>query len=75
MDYDCMGAVHAYTGLPTYVLHCRPAYLEGRGAIDISLDSGGHHPECVFRQFGIKQPVPEFMDTSSDLHRISVQGK
>ena len=36
-----MGAVHAYAGLPTYVLHCQVAYLEGRGAIDILLDSGG----------------------------------
>ena len=36
-----MGAVHAYVGLPTYVLHRRAAYLEGRGAIDLLLDSGG----------------------------------
>ena len=36
-----MGAVHAYIGPPTCVLHCRPAYLEGQGAIDIFLDNGG----------------------------------
>ena len=36
-----MGAVNAYSGLPTCVLHRRAAYLEGRGAIDLLLDSGG----------------------------------
>ena len=36
-----MGAVHTYIGLPTCVLHHRAAYLEGRGAIDLLLDSGG----------------------------------
>ncbi|KAK9986900.1 hypothetical protein SO802_031851 [Lithocarpus litseifolius] len=56
---DCMGTIHAYAGLPACVLNCRAAYLEGRGAIDILLDSGevpliyfwiveGHHPERVF---------------------------
>ena len=36
-----MGAVHACIGLLACVLHNRLAYLEGRGAIDILLDSGG----------------------------------
>ena len=36
-----MGAVHAYVGLPACVLHRRVAYLEGQGAIDLLLDSGG----------------------------------
>ena len=35
----------------------------------------GHHPEQVFRQFGMKQPIPGVVDTSIDLHRISLQGK
>ena len=34
-----------------------------------------HHPERVFRQFGMKQAPPELVDTSVDLHRISLQGK
>ncbi|KAK9999451.1 hypothetical protein SO802_019054 [Lithocarpus litseifolius] len=34
-----------------------------------------HHPERVFRQFGMKQMPPEIVDTSVDLHRISLQGK
>ena len=36
-----MGAVHAYVGLPACVLHRWAAYLEGRGAIDLLLDSEG----------------------------------
>ena len=36
-----MGAVNTYVGLPAFVLHRRAAYLEGRGAIDLLLDSGG----------------------------------
>ncbi|KAK9991718.1 hypothetical protein SO802_026703 [Lithocarpus litseifolius] len=35
----------------------------------------GHHPERVFRQFGMKQPVPLVVDTSTALHKISLQGK
>ena len=35
----------------------------------------GHHPERVFRQFGMKQPLPQFVDTSSHLHKISFQSK
>ncbi|KAK9994234.1 hypothetical protein SO802_023937 [Lithocarpus litseifolius] len=35
----------------------------------------GHHPERVFYQFGMKQPLPESVDMSSNLHRISLQGK
>ena len=35
----------------------------------------GHHPERVFRQFGMKQSVPLVVDTSTDLHKISLQGK
>ena len=35
----------------------------------------GHHPERVLRQFGMKQPVPSVVDTSVDLHKISLQGK
>ena len=34
-----------------------------------------HYPERVLRQFGMKQPVPLVMDTSTDLHKISLQGK
>ncbi|KAL0002076.1 hypothetical protein SO802_015857 [Lithocarpus litseifolius] len=33
----------------------------------------GHHPERVFRQFGMKQPVSLFMETLTALHRISLQ--
>ena len=35
----------------------------------------GHHPERVFRQFGMKQSVPLVVDTSTSLHKISLQGK
>ena len=35
----------------------------------------GHHPERVFRQFGMKQLVPLVVNTSTDLHKISLQGK
>ena len=31
----------------------------------------GHHPERVFCQFGMKQPVPLVVDTSTTLHKIS----
>ncbi|KAL0004809.1 hypothetical protein SO802_012370 [Lithocarpus litseifolius] len=34
-----------------------------------------HHPERVFLQFGMKQAPPELVDTSVDLHKISLQGK
>ncbi|KAK7824843.1 serine/threonine-protein phosphatase 7 long form like protein [Quercus suber] len=34
-----------------------------------------HHPERVFRQFGMKQAPPGLVDTSVELHRISLQGK
>ena len=34
-----------------------------------------HHPERVFRQFGMKQAPPDIADTSVDLHKISLQGK
>ncbi|KAL0008596.1 hypothetical protein SO802_010098 [Lithocarpus litseifolius] len=32
-----------------------------------------HHPKRVFRRFGMKQAPPEIVDTSVDLHRISLQ--
>ncbi|XP_075641428.1 serine/threonine-protein phosphatase 7 long form homolog isoform X2 [Castanea sativa] len=35
----------------------------------------GHHPECVLRQFGMKQGVPNNVDTSIELHKITLQGK
>ena len=35
----------------------------------------GHHPERVFRQFRMKQPVPLVVNTSTNLHKISHQGK
>ena len=35
----------------------------------------GHHPKRVFRQFGMKQPVPLVVNTSTDFHKISLQGK
>ena len=34
-----------------------------------------HHPERVLRQLGMKQLVPLFVDMSTDLHKISLQGK
>ena len=34
-----------------------------------------HHPERVFRQFGMKQAPLDFVDTSVVLHKISLQGK
>ncbi|XP_023900485.1 serine/threonine-protein phosphatase 7 long form homolog [Quercus suber] len=35
----------------------------------------GHHPERVLRQFGMKQDVPINVDTSTELHKITLQGK
>ena len=35
----------------------------------------GHHPERVLRQFGMKQGIPENVDTSIELHKITLQGK
>ena len=34
-----------------------------------------HHPKGVLRQFRMKQPVPRVVDTSTTLHKISLQGK
>ena len=34
-----------------------------------------HHPERVFRQFGMKQVPPDIVDTFVHLHKISLQGK
>lgn len=33
-----------------------------------------HHPERVFCQFGMKQLPSGFVDTSKNLHKISLQG-
>ncbi|XP_075654866.1 serine/threonine-protein phosphatase 7 long form homolog [Castanea sativa] len=35
----------------------------------------GHYPERVLRQFGMKQGVPDNVDTSTELHKITLQGK
>ena len=35
----------------------------------------GHHPECVLRQFGMKQGIPINVDTSTKLQKITLQGK
>ncbi|XP_075644137.1 serine/threonine-protein phosphatase 7 long form homolog [Castanea sativa] len=35
----------------------------------------GHHPERVLRQFGMEQGVPDNVDTSIELHKITLQGK
>ena len=35
----------------------------------------GHHPEWVFCHFGMKQPIPIVVNTSTDLLKISLQGK
>ncbi|XP_050246951.1 protein MAINTENANCE OF MERISTEMS-like isoform X2 [Quercus robur] len=35
----------------------------------------GHHPERVLRQFGMKQGIPDDVDTSIELHKITLQGK
>ncbi|XP_030924549.1 uncharacterized protein LOC115951506 [Quercus lobata] len=35
----------------------------------------GHHPERVLRQFGMKQGIPVDVDTSIELHKITLQGK
>ncbi|KAK9992258.1 hypothetical protein SO802_027243 [Lithocarpus litseifolius] len=35
----------------------------------------GHHPERVLRQFGMKQGIPGDIDTSIELHKITLQGK
>ncbi|XP_075654956.1 serine/threonine-protein phosphatase 7 long form homolog [Castanea sativa] len=35
----------------------------------------GHHPKRVLRQFGMKQGVPVDVNTSTKLHKITLQGK
>ncbi|KAK9998528.1 hypothetical protein SO802_018131 [Lithocarpus litseifolius] len=35
----------------------------------------GHHPERVLRQFGMMQGIPDGVDTSIELHKITFQGK
>ncbi|XP_030939448.1 uncharacterized protein LOC115964231 [Quercus lobata] len=35
----------------------------------------GHHPKRVLRQFGMKQGIPVDVDTSIELHKITLQGK
>ena len=70
-----MGDVHAYVGLPTCILHRGVAYLKGRGAIDLLLDSGGASSRVDLPSIGMKQPVPLVMNTSTDLQKISLQGK
>ncbi|KAK9992927.1 hypothetical protein SO802_022630 [Lithocarpus litseifolius] len=35
----------------------------------------GHHPERVLRQFGMMQGIPDNIDTSLELHKITLQGK
>ena len=35
----------------------------------------GHHPKRVLQQFGMKQGVPINVDTSTELHKITLQGK
>ena len=70
-----MGAIHAYIGLPTYVLHRRIAYLEGRGAIDLLLDSGGASSRAGLPSIWDEATVPLVVNTSTDLHKISLQGK
>ena len=35
----------------------------------------GRHPEWVFRQFRMKQLVPLVVNMSTNLHKISLQGK
>nr|XP_023924359.1 serine/threonine-protein phosphatase 7 long form homolog [Quercus suber] len=35
----------------------------------------GHHPERVLRQFGMKQDIPINVNTSTELHKITLQGK
>ena len=34
-----------------------------------------HHPERVLRQFGMKQGIPVDVNTSTELHKITLQGK
>ena len=34
-----------------------------------------HHPEHVLRQFGMKQGIPVDVNTSTELHKITLQGK
>ena len=34
-----------------------------------------HHPERVLRQFGMKQGIPVDVNTLTELHKITLQGK
>ena len=35
----------------------------------------GYRPERVLRQLGMKQGIPVDVDTSTELHKITLQGK
>ena len=35
----------------------------------------GHHPERVLRQFRMKEGIPVDVDTSTEIHKITLQGK
>ena len=35
----------------------------------------GHHPERVLQQFGMKQSIPVNVNTSLQLHKITLKGK
>ena len=35
----------------------------------------GHHPKHVLQQFGMKQGIPIDVDTSTELYKITFQGK
>ena len=34
----------------------------------------GHHPERILRQFEMKQGILVYVDTSTELHKITLQG-
>ena len=70
-----MGAVHAYIGLPAYVLHHWAAYLEGQGAIDLLLDNGGASSRAGLPSIWDEATSSTCRETSTDLHKISLQGK
>ena len=73
---DYLGAVHKLFGFPARILYGRPTHI-WRSIVPLIhfWVVEGHHPERVLRQFGMKQGILVDVDTSTELHKITLQGK
>ena len=72
---NCLGAIQELFGsLPAY---CMAGQHIWRSIVPLIyfLVVKGHDPKHVLRQFGMKQGIPVDVDTSTELHKITLQGK